>query len=373
MKIIFDVRQLYYLPQYLPVYEKLIAGNIHCYFLFYTAEDKTLDLISKQVIKQLNLPVQWMDNWLDALKHYQNEKAEWIIFGNTIDNNEELHKISKTAMMQHGIGPKRCYYDVSNNFASVRFVEGNHRLNRLKALYPSGNFVDTGYAKLDPLFNKTSLNEAPININKKQQLNNQTISLTELGLCNEKPTLLYAPTFYPSSIECFSKSFPDDFSNYNIIIKPHFFSLTKPRYKKQKKLLEHWGTFNNVYLAPLIDYNLVPFMNISDIMISDASSAIFEFAALDKPIAWCDFYKLRWGYRGLLSFRFKKRLDTDITFFESMTNRVNQYSELIKQIDLINSNKSALSSHRKEITIKLAGKTDGHCSERIIKYLKENQ
>lgn len=45
--------------------------------------------------------------------------------------------------------------------------------------------MDTGYAKLDPLINNESLG----------------FSCEQLGLDSKKPTVLYAPTFYPSSIE----------------------------------------------------------------------------------------------------------------------------------------------------------------------------
>ena len=41
--------------------------------------------------------------------------------------------------------------------------------------------------------------------------------LQKLGLKAEKKTLIYAPTFYPSSIECFPKNFPEDLNQYNIL------------------------------------------------------------------------------------------------------------------------------------------------------------
>ena len=97
------------------------------------------------------------------------------------------------------------------------------------------------------------------------------IDFSNLGLDNNKKTILYAPTFYPSSIERFPKNFPADLENYNIIIKPHFFSMSKKKYLKQRELLHHWESFNNTYLAKVNDYSLLPFLKSADLMISDAS------------------------------------------------------------------------------------------------------
>lgn len=106
-------------------------------------------------------------------------------------------------------------------------------------------------------------------------------------------------------------------------------------------------------------------MAISDVMISDASSAIFEFAALNKPVIWCDFYKLRWTYRGVFSYRFKQRIDSDIEFFHQLSDCVASYKELYDVVE------GVISTPNKKIKLieQLAGKTDGNCSVRIVDYL----
>ena len=63
--------------------------------------------------------------------------------------------------------------------------------------------VNVGFCKLDPIINGETTG----------------FDLNQLGLKTEKKTLIYAPTFYPSSIERFPKNFPEDFSKYNILIK----------------------------------------------------------------------------------------------------------------------------------------------------------
>jgi hypothetical protein len=354
MKIIFDVQHLYYLPQYLPVLKELTKRGFKCSFVFYRQDDMAQSIIYKSIAIKQKLTIHWHDNWQQALAFYQGQAADWIVFGNAVSDLDKIHAVSKTVLMQHGIGPKQCYYDVSENLTTVRFVEGQHRLKLLCNKYPKGNFIDTGYAKLDPAFNGTANN----------------IKLTDLGLDPNKPTLLYAPTFYPSSIEHFSNHFAEDFTDYNIIIKPHFFSLTSAKYNKHRCLLEYWQKADNVYLATMADYNLLPFMIVADAMLSDASSAIFEFAALNKPVIWCDFYKLRWSYRGIFSFRFKKRINSDIKFFHELTSRAKNYQALKKIVAQAIKAPQEKAKERATITKKLAGKTDGKASIRIADYLE---
>src|SRR3546814_4194307 len=73
-------------------------------------------------------------------------------------------------------------------------------------------------------------------------------------------------------------------------------------------------------------------MGSADLMISEASSALFEFAALDKPIVWCDFLKLRWSYRGPLRFRYRRRMDTTIDTYRNVGVHVPKAGELSASI-----------------------------------------
>lgn len=356
MVVQFDVLHLYYLPQYLPVLKALKEAGVTATFVFYKNADVNLQKVMEDIICEESLDAVWVTDWTAALAHYQQAKPEWIIFGNAVNDLDKLHQHSKTVLMQHGIGPKACYYEVSQNPTTVRFVEGQHRLNRLNKLYPNGNFVDTGYAKLDAIFDDAK----------------SDFSLSTLGLNETKPTLLYAPTFYPSSLEMMPKNLPQLLSEYNIIIKPHFFSLTKQKYRKQRDRLIHWQQFDNVYVANEQDYNLMPFMKVADVMLSDASSAIFEFAALNKPVIWCDFYKLRWSYRGIFSFRFKNRLDGDIEYFNKVAYQVKHAEKIPEVVRQALSEPSRNAKLKAQTILELAGVIDGQCSTRITNYLLEN-
>lgn len=355
MKLCFDIQHLYYLPQYIPVIESLIASNhqvhLNAYDSFQSYEKDALE----RVTEQFNVELSYKSSASEAHQFYLTTKFDWVVFGNAFEHAKELNTVSKTILMQHGIGPKQCYYDVSDSGMTVRFVEGEHRLKKLQSLYPDSTFIDTGYAKLDPILSG----------------NGQSFSLQDIGLDPNKKTILYAPTYYPSSIERFVKSFPKEFSNYNIIIKPHQFSLLKAKYGKQRKLLNAFAEYDNVYLAKPEQFNLVPFLAISDIMLSDASSAVFEFLALGKPVIWCDFYKLRWSYRGPLAFRFKKRMDEDIKYFEEMCYHAKGYSDIKACLAATEHESADKVKERLERIVHLTGALDGQASSRIVNYLEE--
>lgn len=353
--VCFDVQELYYLPQYLPIHHELIKrGKGNTAFIFYHGK---FDAIIENIIEKENLNSVWVDNQSEANNYYQAKKADWVFFSNIFPFLDDVHGVSKSAQIGHGIGAKASYYTQSDTATTVRFVEGKYKTNRLKSMYPSNQFIDAGFCKLDSIFNGDTCGS----------------NLKSLGLDSSKKTILYAPTFYPSSIERFPKNFPEDFQEFNILIKPHYFSLSKEKYKGQRKLLEHWAKYANVYLAKIDDYSLVPFMATADLLISDTSSAIIEFAVLDKPVIWCNFLKLRWTYRGFFSFRFKKRMDKDYQEYSKVAVRSDSYKMLINNVSEQMLNPKALSDQRLRYAEKMAGVLDGKASERIVDYLLDNK
>jgi CDP-glycerol glycerophosphotransferase (TagB/SpsB family) len=354
--VYFDLLHLYYLPQFIPVAQVLLERGAKVLFVVYAKSD-VVD-VTEKVLNDENFDYVVVNGEKSAIEHYLSKKPDWAIFGNAPASNYiVLKELSiKMAFMQHGIGPKACYYSSSEFPFDVRFVEGDTRKQRLQEMFPKRTFVDVGYAKLDSLFNGKD----------------EPISLRALGLDPNKKTLLYAPTFYPSSIECFGGDWPQSLANYNLIIKPHFFSLTKSKYSKQRALLDQWSKYDNVYLSPVNCYSLLPFMQVSDVLLSEASSTVFEFSALDKPTVWCDFYHVRWSYKGLFKFRFAQRMDKDLSLFEKLCERAKSPNEVLPKIQYCLTNKEEKSALRKEITFSMTGKTDGKCSERIVQFLLAN-
>lgn len=357
-RLVFDVPHLYYLPQFLPIYHELKKRKIEPLFVVYTGIDgEALTNILKNVVEEETLPVKWVDGLDEGLSFYKESLPDWIIFGNAYKYFDELPQKIKTAMVNHGAGIKSAGHDISMLRFNIRFAEGPYQLSQLKKNYPQGNFVDVGFAKLDPVFNP--------------ELTTPTLDVSALQLDPEKPTILYAPTFYPSSIEMFPDDWPQQFQDFNIVVKPHFFTYTKDKYKAQREKLSTWSKAQNVYVARVDEYNLLPFFATADLLISDASTALFEFAALNKPVIWCEFLKLRWSYRGIFSYRFKRRMDQEIHQYADIALHVERYQDLLDAVRQQLQNPSQFEPQRQKYAEQLLGRLDGQVSSRIVDSILE--
>ncbi|MBV1911532.1 MAG: CDP-glycerol glycerophosphotransferase family protein [Kangiellaceae bacterium] len=354
MLVVFDTVNVYYLPQYTPIIDLLKQKGHQVKLACYKNKNKKASF--EDVVAKMQLECLWVADDNDALSHYIQLKPDWIIFGNAFRHVDELATNTKTAQIGHGVGPKPSYYHKSAIPKTVRFMEGSLRLETIKNLYPDDQFVQTGFSKLDPIFNQQE----------------KGLDYSELQLDEQKPTILYAPTFNPSSLERFPNNWPEDFSDYNILIKPHTFTYTRARYKKQRDKLNCWARFANTYIASEQDLSLLPFMQNADILLSEASSTLFEFAALDKPVIVCNFFKLKWSYRGPLKYRFENRFGKDNVLYKDIGLHVNSYGQLLTAIPDQLNNPDQYRTNRLRFTEDHIGPTDGKASLRIVKFLEDS-
>jgi len=102
------------------------------------------------------------------------------------------------------------------------------------------------------------------------------------------------------------------------------------------------------------------------LLISDASTALFEFAALNKPVIWCDFLKLRWSYRGIFAWRFRKRMDQDIQRYSDIALHVSRYADLLLSVEQQLANPAQYEPQRLRYGEQLLGRLDGQVSSRIV-------
>ncbi|MDP2562538.1 CDP-glycerol glycerophosphotransferase family protein [Psychrobium sp. 1_MG-2023] len=354
MFVIFDTVNVYYLPQYLPICEQLRQQGHRVKFVCYSNKNKAD--VFEQLFAQLGVDFSWVENEQAAAQLYVELKPDWIFFGNAFSYLDDVHQSSKTAQLGHGVGPKPSYYHKSVTPMTVRFMEGAMRLEKIQALYPNDTFVQVGYSKLDPMYQDTETG----------------LDFSALNLDPNKQTILYAPTFNPSSLECFPDDWPRDFANYNVLIKPHTFTYTREQYKKQRAKLAKWSTYPNAYVASEQDLSLLPFMKHADILLSEASSTLFEFAALDKPVIVCNFFKLKWSYRGPFRYRFEKRFGKDNVLYQDIGLHVQGYKELLKAIPQQLAQPQEYQAQRTQYTHDHVGPTDGLASKRIVQYIEQH-
>ena len=112
--------------------------------------------------------------------------------------------------------------------------------------------------------------------------------LDYLGIKNQnRKNILYAPTWRwgDGTLKKYGKKFIKELDkDFNLIIRPHFHD------REYIKLLKLWAKYNgykNVYFsnpAKIIKNNTMNDFAISDLMISDTSSIIYEYLITKKPI-----------------------------------------------------------------------------------------
>jgi hypothetical protein len=355
MHIVFDTLNIYYLPQYLPISEVLLSRGHKVTFVCYT--DKTDKSLYTDFFSKNDFEHRYVENDRKASDYYAQVKPQWVFFGNAFSYLDKLHEYSKSAQLGHGVGPKPGYYHKSKTPMSVRFMEGDLRLKKIREFYPNDEFVQVGFSKLDPLFNNTQTG----------------LDFNELGLDSNKKTILYAPTFNPSSLERFPDNWPSDFANYNILIKPHGFTYTREKYHKQRDKLRKWSAFQNAYVATPSDISLLPFMADADILLSEASSTLFEFVALSKPVIVCNFFQLKWNYKGIFKFRYHKRFGKDNVLYKDIGQHIDSYKELAVNIKKQLNHPELFKAERERYTQEHVGPTDGQASVRIVDYLEKHR
>lgn len=356
MKIFFDLPHLYYLPQYSPVIFELQNRGHTCQVVIY---DGTNLEAKKVAVQSLGLPFHIATDRKAAADIYAKNQPEWVFFGNSFGELDVLHPDTRTALLFHGSGTGVKSASLISGLGSfdVRFVSGPGRMKIFSERFPNTKMVEVGFAKLDPIFDPDRFSVPA------------KIDLHAVGLDPAKPTILYAPTFYPSSIENMAKKFPSDFEQFNILIKCHDFTLNKKKYSHQLKKVCRWAKADNVYFATPDEYSLVPFMNSADVMITDSSSAIFEFAALNKPVIICGFIHIRWTYRGPFRYKLNKRIDASTTHYLSVAEKVNSYRQLLPTTKKHLNNPRLLEHERIAYADEIMGNRDGRASIRVADYI----
>jgi CDP-glycerol glycerophosphotransferase (TagB/SpsB family) len=259
-------------------------------------------------------------------------------------------------MVYHGIGLKQSYYNDIDQRIDIRAVESEDRYNKLKD-QGHENLALTGYTKLDPFF---SYND--------QEKNN---TKAKLGINNNLPTLLYAPTFYPTSFDKLATEFEFLSTEFNVIIKLHNFSWFQSRYTYQSILAKEIASRSeNVYLLDNSAYNIIPYYMISDVLISDISSTIFEFLPLDRPIIQAECLSLRMRHR-IFKRRFLKKLDIPRMQELDFVYKVENPSELFRSISFACDYPEEMSGLRLEAHDYFLYKRDGNASARLINEIEK--
>jgi len=308
-KVLFESHHLYYLPNFVPIIEEMRRrGEYEIVASIPSIMDQKEKDIFHAACKKLSIDTVSDIDEESRIRILKQKKFDVVVVGNVGQLKPIVNDDALAVMVYHGIGLKQSYYNDIDKRIDLRAVESESRLLELKS-HGHNNLVLTGFTKCDPLAFNTASNE---------------YNLEKFGLNPNQNTVLYAPSFYPSSLDDLAPILEKVSYEINIIIKLHNFSWYQDRYIYQsKKMKKIANEFPNIYLAPPEDYNIIPYYSLADLLVSDISSTLFEFLYLNRPIIMAECVKLRLKHR-IFKKRFFKKMDLermeDINFGFRLTN-----------------------------------------------------
>jgi hypothetical protein len=360
IKILFDSFHLYHLPQFDPVIDLLSKDDRFQIFHSTAAVNKKEEReLCLNILATKPGTMIYSESEEERAKLMKELDLDFFICGwSRYELDEYISEKTLAGMIYHGIGVKPSYWRDNHPRLNIRFVEGIYRMDQLRSHGVDKELVLTGFTKLDPLFSQN-----PSFDEKLAQ---------SLGLDPSKKTILFAPTFYPSSLERFGMKLGEYTQNYNVILKPHMWTYFLDKFGEynlvpQRNLAYNLAEkFSHIKLLGPEVYNITPYYKISDILLTEASSTIYEMIALEKPVIVNRFYRLKLSHKIFRYRLFKKRLskemNKDITNFCFEMNRARDLPQVLDTA--FNENHKRLNIVR-EYQKKMLYKLDGKASERV--------
>jgi len=270
IKLLFKIGYAYHKAAFDPVIELLKDNDKYDVWFTLDLEKKRYFLIDRP----FRGPI--IDKWEKEGYRFTRETKGFdiVITGDTLRNAPDYGR-TLLCFLNHGTGIKNILYRELAKVPDDRyqiFVEGQHRVNSLNKSGRLGkNEVHlVGLPKLDYYFQGRYADRERI--------------LEGLGLDPNRKTVMYAPTYKPTSMYAIKDDLFTQTREYNLIIKLHPYSwMGKYAPHKQHRIYERRvRQYNHAVLLPFDEYNIVPYYAVADTLISEASSTVFDFLALKK-------------------------------------------------------------------------------------------
>ena len=367
--ILFDSFHLYHLPQFEPLIELLAHDDR---FMMYHSTSRKIPRKEYELCSSIlnDKPGEFIagDNEEERKKKIKDLDLDVFICGwSRYDIDQFVNEDTIVGMAYHGIGIKPSYWRDNHDRLDIRFVEGPYRMDQLRKKGIETDLALTGFMKLDYLFQENKINPDPL--------------IDKFNLDTSKKTILFAPTFYPSSFELIAAKLGDYTSDHNLLIKPHLWTMFMNKFaginhKKQRGLFNRLAdSFDHVHLIPPEMYNITPFYKISDLLITEASSTIYEMLAMDKPVLVNRFYKLKLSHRlfknRLYRARLNEQMEKEISEFCFEANQPDELPHVIDEaLNKVKTKMSAMENNKSKMLFQLDGKASLRVRDEILKRLK---
>jgi len=312
MKYLFYIERPYSLPVINPLLSHLEKTNDD--FTFFLS-DKVLN----------NLPLEWTSYRIcHNIQEAINYKPDFVIVpGNFVDLKipgikvQIFHGLAVEKQVHYKIRPFFDVYLTSGPFVTEKFIT-------LQKKYKYFLVAETGWPKVDYIL------QYP-NANLKQKMN----------IPHDKKVILYSPTF-SNKMQSATELLPI----IPQIIREDEIWLIKFHELMAANVIENFRMRKSENMIFVDSNDITPYLHVSDVMISDTSSVLYEFMVLDKPV---------------ITYRTQSRFDKGI-------NIVNP-DDLRSAIDKSLANPSEFHETRKRHLHEINPYLDGTISERIFKTL----
>lgn len=269
IKLLFKIGYAYHKAGFDPIIELLLANPR--YDVWFSLDMEKI----KYFIFEIPYRNQIISEWEKLGYRFTKETRGFdiVIAGDTLRNSADYGKIL-LIFLNHGTGIKNILY---RNLARAKgdkyqiFVEGQHRVDSLQNCPDLGSSEVhlIGLPKLDFYFQGRFQREEV---------------LSRWKLDPRKKTLLFAPTYKPTCLYDIKDDIFEQTRDYNLIIKLHPYSwMGKYAPHKQHRIYEkRIKKFSHAVLLPFSEYNIVPYYAAADVILSEASSTVFDFIAFGK-------------------------------------------------------------------------------------------
>jgi CDP-glycerol glycerophosphotransferase (TagB/SpsB family) len=162
---------------------------------------------------------------------------------------------------------------------------------------------------------------------------------------------------------------PDLAESVNVIVKLHGFSWSQRRYRHQSEAAQQVAK-EGVCLMPREDYNIVPLYAAADLLISDISSTLFEYLALNRPILQTTFTTPRLKHR-IFKSRLRRRLDLGRSAEIDFTHRLDRPEDVSTVVREVLEKRNEMSPQRQAAAERFLYRTDGRASARLVDAIEE--